>query len=56
MKKYFLFATMMGISIIAIFSCRKSFDPEANPSQIMNPSTETERIIQAFLNHSTNKY
>ena len=50
MKKYFLFIAIIGISIIAIFSCRKSFDPETNPTQVMTPSSETELKIQSFLN------
>lgn len=50
MKKYFLFIAILAISIIAIFSCRKSFEPEANPSQMTNSSNETELKIQSFLN------
>jgi len=50
MKKYFLFIAMVCILIIAIFSCRKSIEPEANPTQVMTPSSETELKIQSFLN------
>ena len=50
MKKYFLLIAVFAISIIAIFSCRKSFEPEVNPNQTMNSSDQTELKIQSFLN------
>jgi len=50
MKKYFIITAILAISIIAIFSCRKSVDPEVNPSQMTNPSNATELKIQSFLN------
>jgi hypothetical protein len=49
MKKYFLFIAILVISIIAIFSCRKSIEPEVNTGQVMTTSSETELKIQAFL-------
>lgn len=50
MKKYFLLITIFTIAIIVIYSCRKSFEPEVNPSQTMNSSNESELKIQSFLN------
>lgn len=50
MKKYFLFTAILAFSIIAIFSCRKAFEPEANPNQMTNSSNETELKIQSFIN------
>jgi hypothetical protein len=52
MKKYFLIIAIIGIAIVAIFSCRKSIEPVTNPNQQMTPSSETELRIQSFLNRS----
>jgi hypothetical protein len=50
MKKYFLLIAILAVSIIAIFSCRKSSEPEVNPDQMTNSSNETEIKIQSFIN------
>jgi hypothetical protein len=49
-EKYFLFIAILVISIIAIFSCRKSIEPEVNTGQMMNSSNKTELKIQSFIN------
>jgi hypothetical protein len=49
MKKYFLLIAILAISIISIFSCRKSFEPAIDPNQTMNASNETELKIQSFI-------
>jgi hypothetical protein len=54
MKKYFLVLLLFFMSIILIFSCRKSFEPQPNPDQKINPANETEMKIQSFLNGMNN--
>lgn len=50
MKKYFLVLVVFFISIILIFSCRKSIEPQPNPDQKLKPANDTEMKIQEFLN------
>jgi hypothetical protein len=50
MKKFILVLMISLISIIFIFSCRKAFEPEINPDQMINPTNETELKIQSFIN------
>lgn len=50
MKKYIFLTLMLSASIITIFSCRKSFEPQPNQVQVVNSSNDTEMKIQEFLN------
>jgi hypothetical protein len=54
MKKYFLVLLLFFMSIILIFSCRKSFEPQPNPDQKISPANNTEMKIQSFLNEMNN--
>jgi hypothetical protein len=49
LKKKFLFIAILAISIIAIFSCRKSFEPQPIPDQKIEASDETETKILEFI-------
>lgn len=54
MKKYFFVLLLFFISVILIFSCRKSFDPQPVPDQKISPANETELKIQSFINSMNN--
>ena len=54
MKKYIFLIVILLISILTIFSCRKSFDPQLIQDQIKNRANETEMKIQSFLDGTNN--
>lgn len=51
MKKYYLFFAILSFLIFAIFSCRKSSEPELNIKQMTVSSKDTEMKIKSFMKH-----